>query len=509
MATRYVLAHDVGTGGNKAVIYDSEGNLLAKSFHPYPTIYPQPGWAEQTPLHWWKAVIDGTRSVVSQAGIDRSQIACISFSTQMLGVIPVDKEGNLLRDTIMIWFDSRSVPQTKKMFEKVEQERWYRITGAGMRSEFYGCFKLMWLRENEPDLFRKAYMFLGTKDYIIFRLTGQFLTTYSDAPGSGLFDLKTWDYSPELVGASELPREKLPTPHPSTHVAGELLTEPAEELGLPAGIPVVLGGGDCPCTTLGAGNISEGRHCIYIGSSGWISIAANKPLLDSSIPTYVFCHVIPGMYTSHVATYSAGSSYKWARDNICQSELAAASTLGLDPYSLMELKADSCPVGARKLLFIPSLTGGPTNPNLRGAFVGLNLGHNKADLIRSTMEGISLGLRLPFDKLGSMAVKASEMRVVGGGGKSRLWRQILADVYNTKIVLTNVDEEAAALGAAIVGGIAVGLWKDFSVVDEITKVVSVSEPSPESVQKYNQILPIFKLASEQMETVSDRLAELQ
>jgi len=159
-------------------------------------------------------------------------------------------------------------------------------------------------------------------------------------------------------------------------------------------------------------------------------------------------------------------------------------------------------------LFIPSLAGGCTNLNLRGAFVGLNLGHNKADLIRSTMEGISLGLRLPFDKLGSMAAKASEMRVVGGGGKSRLWRQILADVYNTKIVLTNVDEEAAALGAAIVGGVAVGLWKDFSVVDEITKVVSVSEPNPESVQKYNEILPIFKLASEQMETVSDRLAEL-
>jgi len=156
MKAEYVLAHDVGTGGNKTVICDKEGKLLATAYHPYPTIYPQPGWAEQAPLHWWKAVVDGTRSVVSQSGIDKSKIACISFSHQMLGVVPVDKKGNLLRDTTIIWFDSRSVPQTKRVFKKVERERWYQITGAGLRPELYSGFKLMWLKENEPDLFRRA-----------------------------------------------------------------------------------------------------------------------------------------------------------------------------------------------------------------------------------------------------------------------------------------------------------------------------------------------------------------
>lgn len=512
MVTKYILAHDIGTGGNKAVIYDSEGGLLAKSFHPYPTSYPQPGWMEQMPLDWWKAVVDGTRKVVSEARIDKSQIACISFSGTGMGIVPVDKKGNLLRDSTPIWSDSRSVAQAKKMFEKVENERWYRISGAGVGPELYGAFKLMWLKDNEPELFRKTYMFLGTKDYIVLRLTGKFLTDYSDATGSGIFDLKAWDYSPELIKASGVPREKLPPPHPSIHIAGDLLPEPARELDLPAGIPVVLGGEDVPCTAVGAGNVVEGRVFNYIGSSGWVAVAGHKPLLGHPVRTYIFCHVVPEMYTSQVAIYSAGTSYQWVRNNICPSEIDAAKTLELDPYNLMEIEASSSPVGSRKLLFLPSLMGGGTihlNPNLKGAFLGLDIGHSKADLIRSTMEGIALDLRLILDEFKSMGVKASEMRIVGGGGKSSLWRQILANVYNTRMLLTTVGEETAALGAAIIGGVAVGLWKDFTIVDEISKVVSVSEPQPENVQKYEEILPIFKLASEEVAKVCDRLAELE
>ncbi|MEA1964850.1 MAG: FGGY-family carbohydrate kinase [Candidatus Aerophobetes bacterium] len=512
MTTKYILAHDIGTGGNKAVIYDDEGNLLAKSFHPYPTSYPQPGWMEQAPLDWWKAIVDGTRKVISEAHIDKSQIACISFSGTGMGIVPVDKKGNLLRNSTMIWSDSRSVAQVKKTFEKVENEQWYRITGAGVGPELYSGFKQIWLKEKEPDLFHKTYMFLGTKDYIVLRLTGKFLTDYSDACGSGLFDLKTWDYSPELIKAFGLSREKLPPPHPSIHIAGELLPEPAKELDLPSGTPIVLGGEDVPSTAVGAGNVVEGRTFNYIGSSGWIAVAGHKPLLGHPVRTYIFCHVIPKMYTSQVAIYSAGTSYQWVRNNICQPEIASAKNLGLDPYNLMEIEASSSPVSSRKLLFLPSLMGGGTlhlNPNLRGAFLGLDIGHNKADLIRSAMEGITLDMRLILDEFKSMGVKVPEMRVVGGGGKSKLWRQILADVYNTKIILTNIGQEAAALGAAVVGGVAVGLWKDFTVVDKITRVVSVSEPNPENVQKYEEILPIFKSASEQMGKVCGQLAELK
>jgi sugar (pentulose or hexulose) kinase len=512
MATKYILAHDMGTGGSKAVVYDTEGNLLAKSFHPYPTAYPQQGWAEQSPLDWWRAIVDGTQKVVSEAKINKSQIACISFSGHGMGIVPVDKKGNLLRNSTMVWFDARSVPQTKEVFKKIENEQWYRITGAGVGPELYSGFKLMWLKENEPDLFNKTYMFLGTKDYIVLRLTGKFLTDYSDASGSGLFDLEAWDYSSELIKASSLPREKLPSPYPSIHIAGELLPEPAKEINLPSGIPVVLGGEDVPSTAVGAGNVVEGRVYTYIGSSAWISVAGNKPFLGDPVRTYIFCHVIPKMYTSQVAIYSAGSSYQWVRNNICQPEISAGKTLGLDPYNLMEIEANSSPVGAQKVLFLPSFAGGGTlhlNPNLRGAFLGLSLGHSKIDLIRCAMEGISFDMRLILDEFKSMGVKVSEMRIVGGGGKSKLWRQILADVYNTKIILTNIGQEAAALGAAVVGGVAVGLWKDFTVVDKITRVVSVSEPNPKNVQKYEDILPIFKFASEQMGKVCDRLAEIK
>lgn len=513
MGTSYILAHDMGTGGNKVVLYNNEGKLLGKSFHPYKTFYPQSRWAEQRPLDWWQAIVDGTQKVLGEAQIDKSKIAAISFSGHGMGNVPVDAKGNLLRDTSMVWFDSRSAGQAEKVIDKIGLDKWYKITGCAFDPAFFTGFKLMWVKENEPQLFNKTHVFLATKDYIVMRLTGKFCTDYSDMSFTGLFDINTREFSSDLLELAGIPREKFPSVYPSTHVAGDLLPGPAQELDLPPGIPVVLGGEDVPCTAAGAGVVSGGRIYAYIGTSGWVSVASPQPLISEGVRIPNIIHVVPGMYTPQMGVYSAGSTYQWVQDNICHQEVAASKSLDIDPFSLMELEAATSPVGANNLLFLSTFAGGGTihenNPDLKGGYVGIGPTHTRADLVRAAMEGVSLDLGLLVHEFKRLGIEAPEVRLVGGGGKSRLWRQILADVFDSRVIMTNIGQEAAALGAAMIGGVGVGLWKDFTVVDELTRMVSVSEPRPEKVAIYAQMLPIFKDAVAQISGVCSRLAAVE
>jgi xylulokinase len=487
--------------------------LIAKAFHDYETIYPQPRWAEQRPLDWWNAIVHGTRQVLSEASIDKSDIAAISFSGHGMGNVPVDTNGNLLRDTSMVWFDSRSADQANRVVEKIGLDRWYEITGCAFEPAFFTGFKLMWVKEKEPELFKKTHVFLATKDYIVMRLTGKFLTDYSDMSFTGLFDVNAREFSTELLEASGIPREKFPAVYPSTHVAGELLPEPARELDLPPGIPVVLGGEDVPCTAAGAGVVSEGRIYAYIGTSGWVSVASPKPLRRKSVRIPNIIHVIPDMYTPQMGVYSAGSTYQWVQDQICRQEVAAAKDLDVDPFAMMELEAASSPVGSNGLMFLSTFAGGGTihenNPDLKGAYIGIGPSHNKTDLIRAAMEGVSLDLGLLVHEFKGLGIDAPEIRVVGGGGKSPLWRQILADVFQSRVIMTNIGQEAAALGAAMIGGVGVGLWRDFTIVDELTEVISVCEPQPGNAERYRQLLPIFRDAVSAISGICTRLASVK
>lgn len=511
MNKKYILAYDLGTGGNKVVLYDSEGKILKKAFIPYQTIYPQSGWAEHNPLDWWETIVKSTNDIISQSKISNKDIACISISGHGMGIVPVDKEGNLLRKMAPIWLDSRALVQTKKVLNKVGFENWYQITGAGLRPENYAAFKIMWYQDNEQDMFNKTYKFLGTKDFINFKMTGNFLTDYSDASFSGIFDLKNLDYFEKLLEATDLPREKMPDPFPSIHVVGELLPKPAKELNLTNGIPIVLGGHDLPCTAVGAGNVKKGPIYNYIGSSAWISVASNEPLLGKEVKTYNGAHVIPGMYTSQVAIYSAEVSYQWVRDTICKEEVLIANESGTDTYSIMEKEALESPPGSNNVIFVPDLMGGATihpSPNIRGAYLGLSLSHKKSDLIRAAMEGIALDLRLVLDEFKKMGVKANEIRIVGGGSQSNLWRQIFSDIYNTKIILTNIGQETAVLGAAAIAAVGTGLWKDFSIIDNITKVLVTCNPNIENAKKYEKMLAIYKFIVEKISEIGEKIASI-
>lgn len=508
MSQKYILAYDLGTGGNKAVLYDSEGRLLSKKFVPYGTLYPQTGWAEHNPLDWWKSIIDSTIALISETNINPENICCMSISGHGMGIVPVDKDFNLLRKTTPIWFDSRAVKQTQSVMEKIGFEKWYQITGAGLRPENYAVFKLMWYKEFEPEMFAKTYKFLGTKDFINLKMTGKFLTDYSDASFSGLLNLKSLDYEEELLEAAGIPREKMPDLFPSIHILGELLPEAAGELNLKKGIPVVLGGHDVPCTAVGAGNITKDRVYNYIGSSAWISVASDTPLLGKEVKTYNGVHVIPGMYTSQVAIYAAGASYQWIRDTICQEELISAGKSNVDVYSLMDREAAESGPGAGGVIFVPGLMGGGTihpNPDIRGAFIGLTLANKKRDLIRSVMEGVAFDLRMVLDEFKKMGVKAEELRIVGGGSQSALWRQIFSDIYNTKIIVTNIGQETAALGAASLAAVGTGLWKDFSMIDRIARVENMNIPDSNIAAGYEEKLNTYKYIVEKISEIGEKM----
>jgi xylulokinase len=385
-------------------------------------------------------------------------------------------------------------------------------TGNGFPAACYTIFKIMWYKKNEPEMFKKVYKFLGTKDFINFRLTGKMKTDYSYASGCGAYNLKEWKYQTEYIEASGILADLFPEIVPSTHVLGQLTKDAAEALGLTTSVKVVCGGVDNSCMALGAKNIEDGRVYTSLGSSAWIAVSSENPVLDLKAKPYVFTHVVPNMFTSAVSIFSAGTTFTWLRDNICSDLNERAKEEGLDTYALMDDLAEQVPVGSNKLLFNPSLAGGTSQDasvNLRGAYMGLDLKHGKGELIRSCMEGIAMNLRLRLDVLRQHCKLQEDMLLVGGGSKSALYRRIFADVYNTRIIKTNIDQDAAALGAAAIAAVGCGIWKDFGRIDEIHKVIEMVEPDTENNSKYEKLLPIFSYAADSQAHISDRLHNVE
>jgi xylulokinase len=509
MKNNYIIAYDLGTGGNKASLYDIEGRCLAENFVSYPTHYPATGWHEQRPVDWWNAVVQSTHRLLEKASIEIDEIFCCGISGHSLGVVPLDGYGKLLRETTPIWSDSRPLSQSKQFFETVDENEWYLMTGNGFPPPLYSVFKGMWYRDNEPEMFKKIHKIIGTKDFINYKLTGNIVTDYSYASGCGVYDLVKWEYSDDMIGASGLPREIFPDIVPSTEVIGELTPEAADALNLPAHIKVVAGGVDNSCMALGARSFKEGRAYNALGSSSWIAVASAAPLLDVRTRPYVFTHVIPDYFVSATSIFSSGSSFRWLRDQLCQAIVSEAEMNSVDPYELMTAEAEKSPVGSNSIIFNPSLAGGnllDDSPNIRGAFMGLDLGHTRADLIRSVMEGVAFGLRVALDELKRLTSIADEMTVVGGSSQSRLWRQIFADVYQMNIVKTNIDQQAAALGAAALAAVGTGLWSDFNIIDEIHAIEDITEPVLENSAAYARLLPIYKKASRFHSEIGDMLA---
>lgn len=502
-----ILAHDLGTTGNKATLFNDEGVLLASAFSGYGTRYPAVNWAEQDPGDWWKACCESTQLLLQRAGISAREIAVISFSGQMMACLPVDVSGRPLRRAI-IWADQRSVEEAALLEDRIGEETVYRLTGHRI-SPTYSLAKILWVRHHEPDVYRRTHKFLHAKDYIVFRLTGQFVTDYSDASGMNLFDLTQKVWAGEILRAVDLPVELLPNLYRSIDVVGEVTAAAAGEIGLTPGTPAVIGGGDGPCAAVGAGVVREGSAYNYIGSSSWIALASPAPIYDPQRRTFNFHHLDPAMITPTGTMQTAGGSYQWFRNQLGAVEVDEAQQRGVNPYEILDREAASVPPGAGHLLFLPYLMGERSphwNPRARGAFIGLTMTHTRAHMVRAVLEGVAFNLRIILDAFRRQGAHIEAMRAIGGGAKGRLWRQILADVYGIPVLRPKFLEEATSLGAAVAGGIGTGLFKDFTIAERFVEIVEVQDPDRNAHEYYEGIYRIFCEAYEALMPIYERLA---
>lgn len=493
--TGFILAHDLGTTGNKATLFDDQGKVKTSTFSGYQTDYPHPNWAEQNPEDWWQAVCISTRQLLESAQVRREEIACICFSGQMMGCVPVDHQARPLHQAI-IWADTRAVQETQILIDRMGMEAAYRITGHRM-SPAYSGEKILWLRNHEPEVFKQTYKFLIAKDLIAAKLTGRFVTDYSDASGTNLFDLQEKNWSPELLAAAALDSRVLPELHASTDIVGEITQEAAELVGLRAGTPVVIGAGDGPCAAVGAGVVRAGSAYNYIGSSSWIGLASDQPVFDPGMRTFTFAHAIPGMFTPTGSMQAAGGCYQWLRDTFCITEKEAAEVAGDSPYERMNQLAVQSEPGAGGLLFFPYLLGERSpywDPKARGAFFGLTMGHTRADIVRATLEGITFNLRIILDAFRDQGVDIQTMRVIGGGANGAIWRQIMADIFEIPVQRPALLTEATSFGAAVVGGVAMGIYPSFQIAEELTPVIDTVQPDPASQAAYRRLYAIFQRA---------------
>ena len=506
MARDLILAHDLGTTGDKATLFDVEGRLIASAFHGYDTAYPEIGWAEQSPEDWWEAFRLATRRLLRESRVDPGRIAAISFSGQMMGCLPVDRSGRPLRNAI-IWADQRSLEEAALLAERVGETRVYEITGHRI-SPTYSMEKLLWLRAHEPEVFRTTYKVLHAKDFLRLRLTDTYATDYSDASSMNLFDLRSKAWSSEILDAVGLPVEVLPEVGPSTKVVGTIDGRTGDDLGLRAGTPVVMGGGDGPCAAVGAGVVAEGSAYNYIGSSSWIALATSRPIYDPDRRTFNFFHLEPDTIMPTGTMQTAGAAYQWARDVLCADLVAEAARSGASPYQLMDREAALRPAGCRGLLFLPYLMGERSphwNPHARGVFVGLTPSHVRGDMLRAVLEGVGFNLRIILDAFTRQRVRIPAMRLIGGGAKGALWRQILADVLGIAVQPLELLEEATSLGAAIAGGVGVGALPDFTDAERIVRVAETVEPRPDVRDVYEAQYEVFRDAYAALAPIYPRL----
>lgn len=503
---QYILAHDLGTSGNKATLYRTDGTLMASVVESYGISYPHPGWVEQNPEDWWRAVCRTSRALLERARIAASSVACVSFSAQMMGCLLVDQNGNPLRPMIT-WADTRASRQERQIIDTLGMERVYRITGH-RASASYSAAKLLWVRENEPEVYQKAYKMLHAKDFIIYRLTGRFVTDYSDASGTNLFDIRRKCWSKEIFHSLQIPLSIVPEVHPSADIAGGMTAEGAAACGLLAGTPVVIGGGDGSCACVGAGVAAEGSTYCVLGSSSWISAASREPVFDEAMRTFNWVHLDPNLYTPCGTMQAAGLSYSWYRDILCGEEKHLAAEAGESVYALLDREARQAGVGAGGVLFLPYLLGERSprwDHTARGAFVGLGAATTKGALSRAVLEGVGFNLKVILDIL-SAKIEIRALTMIGGGAKGRLWLEILAGIWQKPLEVPAYLEEATSLGAAVCGGVGIGLFQGYQAAEQFNPVVDVIQPNPAFAERYGRLYDLFNETYDALAPVYRELA---
>jgi xylulokinase len=482
---------DSSTTATKALLMDEQGSVLGVASSEYTYETPHPLWSEQDPSLWWRGTVQSIRAVLQKTGVEASQVKGIGLTGQMHGLVLLDENGDVLRPAIL-WNDQRTASQCDAIRLKLGRERLIQITGNDALTGFTAP-KILWVQEHEPEIWKRTHHILLPKDYVRYKLTGAFGMDKADGAGTILFDLAKRNWSAEVLSALEIPAEYLPPTFEGTDITGGLSASVAQELGLPAGIPVFGGGGDQAASAVGTGAVRAGVVSVSLGTSGVVFAATDAPVIEPNGRLHAFCHSVPNKWHLMGVMLSAAGSLRWHRDTFAPNTT----------YDDLLEPAAHISAGSHGLFFLPYLTGERTphpDPLARGAFIGLTVRHSLPHLTRSVLEGVSFGLRDSFELMKSAGLEnITQVRVTGGGARSPLWRQILADVLQAEVVTVNTTE-GAAYGAALLAATGAGVFPSVeSACDASVKITGNTQPDPveagmyqKSYQLYRELYPALK-----------------
>lgn len=505
----YLIGIDIGTTGAKTLLIDAEGHLVESATVEYPMSTPRPQWAEQDPEDWWRATVESIQQVLTRSGIEAAAVAGLGLTGQMHGMVLLDAAGRVLRPCIM-WNDQRTGAQCAWIMDTVGRERFLDLTLNPALPGFTAP-KIIWTRDNEPEVYARAAKVLLPKDYIRYRLTGVYATEVSDASGTVLLDVTRRSWSHEVLDALGIPAEWMPECLESPVVSGRVTAEVADLTGLPVGLPVVGGGGDQAAGGVGNGIVEPGLVSVTLGTSGVLFAYTAEPRRDAKGRLHTFCHAVPDKWHVMGVTLAAGGSFRWFRDTLGQMESHVGNLSNVDPYQILTAEAAEAPVGCEGLLYLPYLSGERTpypDPNARGVFFGLTLRHDKRHLIRAVLEGVSYSLRDSLELFREMGVPIEQVRASGGGARSPMWRQILADVFGTELVTINITE-GAPYGAALLAGVGTGVYGSVPEACAATiRIDSRIEPIPANQVRYDEYYAVYRSLYPALKPAYDAVANI-
>lgn len=496
----YLLGIDVSTTATKTLLINTAGDVVATASQGYDVSTPQPLWSEQDPALWWQGAVATIRAVLAESGVDPAAIGGVGLTGQMHGLVLLDEAGQVLRPAIL-WNDQRTAAECDEIRQRVGRAHLLEVTGNDALTGFTAP-KLLWVRHHEPATYKRIAHVLLPKDYVRLRLSGEYAIDKADASGTLLLDLRARRWSDELLAALELSPTWFPTTYEGPAITGYLTAAAAEATGLRAGTPIIAGGGDQSAQAVGVGVVQNGIIALTLGTSGVVFACSDVPFVDPQARLQAFCHAVPGQWHLMGVMLAAAGSLRWYRDTLAPGS----------EYDALLAPAEQVAPGCEGLIFLPYLTGERTphpDPLARGAFIGLTVRHTQAHMTRAVLEGVGFGLRDSFELLRQVGHSApQQIRVSGGGARSPLWRQILADIFNQELVTVNTTE-GAAFGAALLAGVGNGIWPTVAeACAQTVRITGRTAPNSERASHYNTVYEHYRTLYPTLQTIFRRLGAL-
>ncbi|MDD5659364.1 MAG: xylulokinase [Actinomycetota bacterium] len=510
MEKNYLLGIDIGTSGTRCIVIDEHGSIIGSAIKEYPLYTPKPGWAEQNPMDWYDATISTIRQVIEKNKINGADIKAIGLSGQMHGSVFLDKNDDIIRPAIL-WCDQRTEPQCRKIYDIFGYKNFIKIAYNKALPGFTSP-KIMWLSENEPGNYGKVNKILLPKDYVRFMISGSYATEVSDASGMLLMDIKKRIWSDDILEGLKINRSFLPDLYESHEISSCLDEKTARLTGLLSGTPIAGGGGDNAAGNVGSGVIRQGLISDSIGTSGVVFAHSDNPVYDHQGRLHSFCHAVPGKWHLMGVTLAAAGSQKWYYGTFGPSIDIEKERPDLKKYKLLDAQAQKIKPGSDGLIFLPYLTGERTpyaDAYARGVFFGMSYMHNRDNFVRSIMEGVAFSQLDCLNLMRELGISSEKIILIGGGSRSKIWRKIICDVFESPLI-TCINEEGPAFGAALISGVGCGIYE--SVEDAVKKAVrqsSESRPDPENFEIYRKTYNIYRSLYKSLKENFKKLYDIQ